>query len=269
MAKQESNVAVYDITIRAEGHEVDEVKAWANAYFKKWCFQLEKGAETGYMHYQFRGSLKVKKRPGPMKSLLRETFEGHCCPTSTNSSNDEFYAMKEDTREEGPWTDRDEYVYIPIDMRFTPVWNEMQQRMVYIMNTDPNRRHVNCLVDGDGFRGKSFLAMWMYAHGYACYIPFFTEAKDLMRMVHGLPRRKSYFIDLPRALSHKAEHEIYGGIEQLKTGIIYDDRYKFRMEAIDPVHVFVFTNRMPNLDLISNDRWKIWVLPSKRGKTKD
>lgn len=258
--------AGWDITLKAEGHEVDEVKAWANEFFKRWTFQKEAGEQTGYLHFQFRGSLIKKRRDTEIRKLIRDSgfVVGGRGVTPTNltvfETGDNAYVLKTETRVDGPWSSEDVVTYIPIDMRFEPTWNAMQQCVLRVMDTKPNRRDINCIVDPVGNRGKSFLATWLFCHGMANYIPFFTEAKDLMRMVHGLPRRGAYFIDLPRALSHKAEHEIYGGIEQLKTGIIYEDRYKFKMEAIDPVHVFVFTNRQPNRELASRDRWKVKVM---------
>lgn len=259
-------VAVWDMTIPAEGVEKDDLIVFFNEHFKKWIFQLEKGEQTGYLHYQFRGSLNVKLRKTGLMKLIRaedspfpKISERAVTPTVTDTVilTYERYTSKLETRVDGPWSSEDQANYIPIDMRFTPEWNELQQMIITRTQEPPNRRIINCIVDTKGNNGKSFLATWMYTHGQANYIPFFTEAKDLMRMVFGLPRRSVYFIDLPRALSHRAEHEIYGGIEQLKTGIIYDDRYRFKMEAIDPVHVFVFTNRAPNMELASMDRWRI------------
>ena len=258
-------VCGWDFTVRAEGIEVEQVISFMTEYCKRWCFQKEKGEETGYEHYQCRVSMKVKVRDTGMNKLLVKAFNVFCKPTptvvDTFATQDDFYVMKEDTRIDGPWSDKDTAkTYIPVDMRgeFKP--NEVQERLLQIMETTPNRRHVHCVV-ARGNIGKSYFAVWAHVQGLANYVPFFTEARDFMRMVHGMPRRKTYIIDLPRALSHKAENEVYGAIEQLKTGVIYEDRYHFRMEVIDPVHVIVYTNRMPNMELLSADRWKIWAIP--------
>lgn len=254
-------LAGWDITINAENVEPEYIIEWADEHFKRWAFQLEKGEKTGYLHYQFRGSLHTKKREsGVVKLFNAAGFSGHVRPTceKTFATEDAKYVMKPETRVEGPWhSGAKESDFIPVDMKDTPVWRPMQQKIIDYIATPPNRRNIYCIVDRDGNKGKSFLAMWLYCHGECNYIPFFTEAKDLMRMVHGLPTRKAYFIDLPRALSHKAEYEIYGGIEMLKTGIIYEDRYHFRMKAINPVHVIVFTNKIPDMKLCSADRWII------------
>jgi len=263
MTAQESALCGWDLTINAmrgtDQIDAEDVKVFARTHFKHWCFQLEKGKKTGYLHFQFRGSLRKRARLcGIKKYLAHADLQGYPSITTVDEfEGDNLYVMKEDeTHVEGPWSDKDadEVMYIPKDLRFQPTWNPMQARIIWQMEQPPNRRHVNCIVDREGNRGKSFLAAWLYTHGKANYIPFFAEAKDLMRMVFALPWKDAYFIDLPRAISHKAEHEIYGGIEQLKTGIIYEDRYAFRMKAIDAVHVFVFTNKLPNTSLCSMDR---------------
>lgn len=264
-------VAGWDFTLSAAENSKEAITAFLEGYAKKWAFQKEKGAENGFEHYQGRMSLIKKKREGELYKAMREAnlvFSGAAVrPTCGATFNDENlkYVLKQDTRIEGPWTseDAEEDNYIPSDLRLTPTWNAMQERVIGWISKPPNRRTIHCVVDPVGNNGKSFMAMWAWAHKKAVYIPFFTEAKDLMRMVHGLPKYGCYFIDLPRALSHKAMHEIYGGIEQLKTGMIYEDRYRFRMEMIEPCHVVVFTNRMPDFNLASADRWHVWVLPGE------
>lgn len=261
-----SQLCGWDITMSAALNEKSTVLKFADSLFKRWAFQLEKGKEDGYLHWQFRGSLETKKRKGELIKMMREggivIADNAVKPSAkiTFTSCDEEYVMKEDTRVEGPWSSKDVVAYIPIDMRATPDWRPWQAECIETMAVKPNRRHIHCFVDTSGNIGKSFLAMWLHCHGKAFYVPCFTEAKELMRMSTGMLKsgwRDTFFIDLPRALSHKSENEIYGGIEQLKTGMIYEDRYEFRMQAIDPVHVFIFTNRVPNMKLVSPDRWII------------
>lgn len=278
MAEEDTKnpVAVWDITFSAKLNKQERIMEFADEYFKTWSFQLEQGEKTKYEHFQFRGSLADKESGGVgkqrklafMKILHKEKFKvqpGSVSPTCSNAvyHDDEDYVTKDATRLDGPWSSKDmTAAYIPIDMRFDPEWNTMQRYVLDVAKTIATRRKIHAIKDADGNNGKSFIATWMYARGLAHYVPFFTEAKELMRMVMAMTSTKKggsnlFFVDLPRALSHKAEHEIYGAIEQLKTGIIYDDRYRFRMKIIDPVHVIVFTNKIPNWNLVSSDRWVV------------
>lgn len=258
----------WDITFSADKVKFESIMNFAEAMFKKWTFQKEEG-ESGYIHFQFRGSLEKKLRKSDLMKIIHsgklKVADKQVSPTSKEcfDIDDAAYCKKENTRIEGPWSSKDKLAYIPLDMRGMPEWRPFQETVREMIALPPNRRKINCIVDPFGNAGKSFLAMWMYCNGYSYYIPCFTEAKELMRMTYAMISsgvRNTFFIDLPRALSHKAENEIYGGIEQLKTGIIYEDRYDFKMMAIDPVHVFIFTNRLPNMKLVSPDRWNIIVL---------
>ena len=106
--------AVWDWTLSAKEGTDDERSANVvvdviKQLFKKWAFQKERG-ESGYLHYQGRGSLWKKKRGSELRKLLNALNVGdmHSTPTVTESiSGDAFYVMKVDTRVEGPWTDKD------------------------------------------------------------------------------------------------------------------------------------------------------------------
>lgn len=57
-------VTRWDFTLKTEGTASEELKKFLSAIAKKWCFQLERGEENGFLHYQGRVSLKVRtKRP--------------------------------------------------------------------------------------------------------------------------------------------------------------------------------------------------------------
>jgi len=76
---------------------------------KKWAFQLEKAPTTGRLHYQGRISLFKKKRHGELCGLLNTTpLRGmHVSESTLCTFQDEhFYALKYDTRVDGPWDDR-------------------------------------------------------------------------------------------------------------------------------------------------------------------
>jgi len=54
------------------------------------------------------------------------------------------------------------------------------------------------------------------------------------------------------------------GIETLKDGYAYDDRYHFKEEYFDCPQIWVFMNMVPDISMLSKDRWKLWVI--KEGK---
>jgi len=64
--KTEQKIAchVWDITIARTQCTADELKIWLKKNTKKWGFQAEIGATTGYEHWQGRFSLITKVRLG-------------------------------------------------------------------------------------------------------------------------------------------------------------------------------------------------------------
>lgn len=254
---------MWDLTIPCDRFTLDTVRSFMRTYCHRWCFQQEKGDETGYLHYQCRISLITKKRPHNMHQFIQQVLPtSHCSPTSnaTHNTGNEFYVTKVDTRVNGPWTDRDDINTdkIPTRFRNEPTWNPMQQSILNIISLPPDDRTINVLIDTIGQRGKTFLTMWLATRNKAERIPQQKDARDIMRMVMDMPKRTCYFIDLPRGTSHKDQHSIYSAIEEIKNGYAYDDRFKFRKEYFEPPHIWVFTNEKPNTSLLSIDRWKFW-----------
>lgn len=262
-------IAVYDLTIPCEKFTFDQVTTWMTTYCKKWCFQKEKGTETGYLHYQCRVSMITKRRYDTMIKFVVDTLSGaNVSPTSGTAAKagDEFYVTKEDTRVEGPWNDREWKTThnIPKRLRGDPEWYPWQQSVLDIVKTDPDDRTINVIVDTCGNQGKSFLSLWMMSRSMCERIPQQKDARDIMRMVMNMPKRQCYFIDLPRGTSHKDQNSTYAAIEEIKNGYAYDDRYSFKRELFDPPHIFVFTNQLPDEHLLSRDRWKYWTISAHK-----
>lgn len=258
-------LAMFDITIPCDRFTLGEVLNFMRSHCKRWCFQQEEGTETGYIHFQCRVSLITKKRLANAITWINTKLPGcHLSATAnpTHHAGDEFYVMKEDTRIDGPWTDRDDLDPIKLQKRFRHdiVWRPWQQDILNIMATEPNDRDINVIVDLKGKNGKSFLTCYLGNAKRAIRVPAQKESRDIMRMILNMPEKSTYFIDLPRATSHLHQQSIYSAIEEIKNGYCYDDRYSFREKYFEPPHVFVFTNNVPDGNLVSRDRWKIWYL---------
>lgn len=255
-------VAVYDFTIPArEEYTVDVVKGELTNLCKKWCFQLERGEITGYLHYQGRMSLKVKTR---LDTLSKKFFSGDChlSPTCSQNQGNDFYVTKDETRVDGPWRDDDEVIYIPRQIRDIKEFFPWQIKMYNISREwDPRRIHV--VYDPDGCTGKTIFTTWMCCNKWASKIPYMNEFKDIMRMAMDMPKRGCYLIDLPRAIKKEKLYGFYSAIEELKNGHAWDDRYTYKEEWFDCPQIIVFTNKLPDTELLSRDRWVIWSIRSR------
>lgn len=260
-----SPLAMYDLTAPADRYTLDQLKDFCRTYCKRWCFQLERGEETDYLHYQMRISLMSKKRLPLMINWMSTTMPAIRVSATSNPTfyaGNEFYVMKEDTRVEGPWNDREDVnmLSIPTRLRSEPDWYPWQRSVLNFISQPPDDRHINVIVDHAGQNGKSVLSLYLMAHQRAQRIPVQKDPRDIMRMIMNCPKRTCYFIDLPRSTSSQNQHTMYTAIEEIKNGYCYDDRYHFRQELFEPPHVWVFTNMLPNLQHLSKDRWKLWTI---------
>lgn len=256
-----SPICVWDFTLGEEYAERLHLVKSLNKHCKKWAFQLEEGKEQAFQHYQGRFSLKIKTRLGSLKKLFNIP-QMHYSITSNANKKNNFYVLKEDTKIAGPWTSEDEVLYVPRQIREIQnlyPWQEKVIKLSKLWDT----RSIHWVFDKDGNHGKTVLKGWMRAYKLGRALPFCNNYKDLLRMVCDMPTSSCYLIDLPRAINKDALYQMYAGIESIKDGYAFDDRYKFREKYFDCPSVFVFSNTLPDQSLLTKDRWKIYEIVNK------
>lgn len=267
----------YDLTVAAAEVSVNDMFRILNAWAKKWVFQLEEGTDSGYRHYQCRIHLHVKRRLGEIVAKTRHLFpEGTSLHWSITSSEVHLgqifnYVMKEDTRIEGPWTD-DDYEEPPPLTRQLKVFHELQeagclypwQTSVLQMVTNVDDRSIVLILDTYGNSGKSILCEHLEYMGLAYEIPPMRCMQEIAQVVMSVKAKKAYLVDLPRGMKKDRMAEFYSGLEYLKNGCAFDQRYKFRKKRFDRPQVLVFTNTLPDFSLMITDRWKIMQMQSDR-----
>lgn len=233
---------------------------------KKYVFQLEQGESSGYLHYQGRLSLVKKVRPDKVLKLFKEEFRPNWIkPTVKNQHNefvnkgDAFYQMKEQTRVKGPWCDKDEELYIPRQIREVKQLRPFQQTIIDSAD-NWDTRSINLVYCPEGNKGKSILVGYCRAYKIGRALPPVNDFKDMMRMVCDMPTARLYLVDMPRSLNKDRLYQFYSGIETVKDGYAYDDRYKFKEKVFDCPNIWIFTNILPDLSMLSDDRWKLWSI---------
>lgn len=271
-----SSVAVFDITLSAGGEDDpdhQEVKDFCIKWCKKWCFQKEKGEENGYIHWQIRLSVRKAVRASKMKSRVVDTFGGdgtswYCEPTSAQNMGNDFYILKEDTKIEGPWSDKDvQQVYIQHRFK-NAVLRGFQQKILDLINIDVlnrNDRNVILIYDKKGNNGKSFLKGYMATFLPNCLVLPSTlpTANDWMRFVcQYCPEgwRGIICVDIPRGMHSKHWFTIAQGLETIKQGHLYDERYSLTRKVIEPPTVIVFANSLPPYTCMSQDVFNIYEI---------
>lgn len=254
---------VYDLS--GEIHSYTSVLANLMGFVKKLSFQLEEGS-SGYRHFQGRLSLIKKRRKSEIIKMFKASgriMPRYFKPTSNPNfyTGNNFYVMKEETRIEGPWTEKEYYnnieIYIPRQVREISTLRPFQKQVIEnakIWDT----RTINVVYNESGNIGKSRLVAYCRAHRIGRALPPVNDYKDLLRMVYCLPTSKLYLFDMPRALKKDKQFQLYSAIETIKDGYAYDDRYTFKEKVFDCPNIWIFTNTIPDKTLLSKDRWKIW-----------
>lgn len=275
--KQSSACSVWDATVKAEGVDTRKIQDFLSDMAGKWVFQLEKGAETGYLHYQVRYCLKLKQtKNGNMTQqrtrVNQEVFrwaaagiQAHLSPTSKNAAMDASkrfsYVMKEETRVEGPWSDENNYIKVPKQWECAQFWPFQEQ----ILDFTFEKRHINVIVDDKGGRGKSTTGFYVEKKG-GIYLPPVNDQKDIMQYVMSIMESRKMdevpciVMDMPRASNQERLYGVYAALEQLKNGRAYDLRNRARTRWFDSPNIWVFSNTWPERDLLSADRWKVWAI---------
>lgn len=270
MSKDENAIAVWDFRYNEdvfENHEqlIETLKGVAKHY----VFQLEK-SDSGYRHYQGRLSL-IKKRRKREKHLLLKLFKekppNYIEPTTNPEfvRGDAFYMCKEDTRISGPWTDKDEVRFVTKQLNsFNKLLKYPYQEKLEQMCNEFSMRKIDLIFDPHGNIGKSIFSEYLEYEGLAEEIPPFRLMDDIFQWVASRPIKKCYIIDMPRGMKKDKLGDLYAGIEVIKNGVAYDKRYNAKKIRFDRPRIFVFTNMLPCLDLMSKDRWNIWEINDKK-----
>lgn len=241
------------------------IKQWMkDLNTKKHVYQQEQGktkedGTPGYLHWQGMFSLETRTRLSTLLSRLKDGNilpKAHLSVQSLAGKDQWSYASKAETRIAGPWSSTDQMAYIPRQVRGVTL-RKWQQT---ICDDAPvwTPRIINVVINTTGNIGKSILVSYMRAHKIAQALPLVRNYKDLMRIVYCLPTATMYLIDMPRAIKQENMGEFWAGVESIKDGYVYDDRYTFKEKHFDTPNVWVFTNTAPDPAMLSTDRWLLW-----------
>lgn len=256
--------ACYDFRYNADDLQPEDIRDLLKGIAKKYVFQKEQG-DGGYLHYQGRLSLiKRRRKPEAIKLFVRAPnyFEPTCNPEFYRG--EAFYQMKLDTRIEGPWKDTDEMPVLTRQIQEFLKWKlRPYQVRIYEEASIFDMRKINLIWDTTGNCGKSLLSEYMEYKGLAEEVPPFRLMDDIFQWVATRPIRKCYIVDMPRGMKKDRLGDFYSGIEVIKNGVAYDKRHRATKIRFDRPRIFVFTNTLPQLELMSKDRWVIWKINEK------
>ena len=243
-------------------------------YIEAWVFQKEKGEEAGREHYQITLRLKDKK---DKHTILRD-MERAGLPTATMSfrpvSNNgkqvsamDFYCTKIETRIDGPWYDasyqppKKKVRYEGADLVCMDEPLLWQATVLDWIKAPADDRTIRWIWNEEGNAGKSKLIKYMCWKLGAAKIPLGT-ATQLKTSVCDKGVHEVFLVDLPRVSGNQeSARDLFSALEDIKNGFVETAMYgKPRSLFMNPPHVFIFSNELPDLRLASADRWKVYSL---------
>lgn len=245
---QDSPMKHWIITLKSSNRSID-LLPWIKEHCEAAIWQLEKGNDSDYIHYQVSLTLKVKKRLSWLKNHFHKT--AHC--EVMNNVNAAFdYTQKSDTRVAGPWFFPEQVkqgIDDPLDGKEYYPW---QQNILNIINSTPDDRTINWIWEATGNRGKSSFCKHLVLK-HKCTFALGKKEDVLFAIDENIT---TLLIDIPRGYAEHT-HSLYIVLEMIKNGMVFSGKYESRVKLFNPPHVFVFSNFEPKTTELSEDRWNI------------
>lgn len=247
----------------------DDLHKMLQLQAKKFIYQLEmtevpdeKGSHENW-HYQGYMNLKKKQRPKALAKSLNHDFPGIELRPCSNAGKEALqkYCMKSDTRKDGPWsTDTKEVLQLQDIKVIKDTPYAYQKQILDTLSSTPDHRTINWVVDTAGNNGKSSFSKYIAVHDLGLSLTY-GKTGDLLNLVFKLPKKRFYLFDLSRTKAKDVDKDdVYAALEGIKNGYFINTKYETGQWINDCPHVWVFANCAPNLDRMSQDRWKVWSL---------
>ena len=114
-----------------------------------------------------------------------------------------------------------------------------------------NNRKILWVYDKKGGKGKSVLTNWLMDNKNA----FMFNGGKMGDIAHAYNDEEYVIVDLPR--SSDKEFTPYRAMECFKDGRIFSPKYNSCMKRFKSAKLVVFSNEMPDISKLSEDRWDI------------
>lgn len=253
-------------------HDTNQLYRWSITYFgtydeqpqvakcmdliaKDYIYQLEQCPRTGNPHYQCYVKLKKKHRAKELcKILNRMSLRGATVSPASDTLSLESYCMKKETRLEGPWSNKP--IYLGEDLIKESQMYTWQKEILDLINKKPDDRKITWYYDQKGNSGKSSLSKYLYYHHNIITLTI-GKASDILNLVYKLQGRTMYIFDISRTVTQGVMTEIYAAMEAVKNGYFVNTKYDTGVCCMQRPHVIVFSNLLPKLSALSQDRWDI------------
>ena len=131
---------------------------------------------------------------------------------------------------------------------------DWQKDLERLLDAEADDRKINFIYDNEGGKGKSWFQR-RYLQKHFDKVQLFTPAKR-DDIAHALDETKSiFFFNVPR---NGMEYLNFNILEGLKDRVVFSPKYSSRSKMwASNVHVCVFCNEMPDMAIMTRDRYNI------------
>ena len=133
---------------------------------------------------------------------------------------------------------------------------DWQNKIVSMVQEEPDDRTIHWIYDYEGNRGKSALVKYLCVNEHAMLIS--GKGADIKYQIASAVFPPDIVVyDIPR----RAEGYVnYCALEEIKNGVFCSPKYESKMVIMPTPHVICFANFKPNLESMSKDRWNLVFL---------
>lgn len=255
----------FDITIPSEYNNFQSVvvKLLEVCAPSKSYIQEEVGL-SGYRHIQGRVSFKKQFREGEILKFIHALqIKGiHVSLTSSLNMDNFEYVSKQFTQqgESGFLADLKKAPNTTQLLLFEKFTLRPFQVQILELTKVFDIDCINVILDKIGLGGKSIFVEWLCYTGNGFQVPPYLDMEKMMGFCMSFKEHKNYYIDMPRGLKGSQLNQFMSGIESLKNGYLYDGRHKGTFRRQSRPNIFLFTNDVPPIYLLSKARWRIWQM---------
>lgn len=225
--------------------------------FDKWIFQLEDTVNN--LHFQGYAHAAVKNRPQTLAVAMNNTLRGIEVQRASTAGIQALkkYALKSDTRVQGPWADHP--IYLGEDLP-TQLYDWQEKLKNYLLGPVNDREIIWCF-NREGNNGKSTFAKYMAYHHDITKLTY-GDRGDLLNLVAKIGPKRAYIFDLTRTKPKTMSwDDVISTMEDIKTGHFINTKYETNTVIMSKPHIVVMANYPPNRKAMSQDMWTIVELP--------
>jgi len=220
-----------------------------------YVFQLERGEETGKLHWQ--GFVQAQKRFRFLERFKKKLGLNFAKVANGNEQHNLRYCNKDETFVGHRHTNI-EKLLDPLEGR--ELYPFQRQVLDIVASNEIEDRPVYWFWNAEGCNGKTAVAKHVIMNHPRRAILLGGKASDMKNGVLNFIEKmgqppKIVMLNLVRSLENFVS---YQGIEEVKDGLFYSPKYEGGMVVMNPPILIIFANFEPDREKLSADRWRVY-----------